>query len=359
LKTPPSAGVLGLNRYPWRLYGEPDYRSAGVGAMSGMLFPLADYWWFYLTFTAFVVVLLAMDLGVFHKKDRVVSLREASIWVAVWVISALIFNILLYQYSAAKFGPEIARKVGLEFLAGYIVEESLSVDNIFVFVMLFRYFGIPPLYQHRILFFGILGAIVFRGIFIALGAVLMRYHWVVVLFGVFLIVTGVKMFSSKDESVHPDSNPLLKLMRRFLPVTSHFDGHNFLTKVNGVTAATPLLVTLLVVETTDIIFALDSVPAVFGLTKEPMIVFTSNIFAILGLRSMYFVLADAIDRFHLLKQGVALVLVFVGFKMSALNWLIGHEFPITASLGIICAILAISIVLSFIFPKKEGADAGA
>ena len=325
--------------------------------MSGALFPLADYWWFYLGFTAFVVVLLAMDLGIFHRSDRVVSLREASIWVAVWVTSALIFNVLLYQYSAAKFGPEIARKVALEFLAGYVVEESLSVDNIFVFVMLFRYFGIPALYQHRILFFGILGAIVFRGIFIALGAVLMRYHWVVVLFGVFLIATGAKMFFSKDESVHPGDNPLLKLMRRFLPVSNHFDGHNFLTKVNGVTTATPLLVTLLVVETTDIVFALDSVPAVFGLTKEPMIVFTSNIFAILGLRSMYFVLADAIDRFHLLKQGVALVLVFVGVKMSALNWLLGAEFPITASLAVICAILAISIVLSFVFPKKDAPDA--
>jgi tellurite resistance protein TerC len=321
--------------------------------MTAELFPFAQYWWFYLSFTAFVFLLLALDLGVFHRADRVVSLREATIWVAIWVASALLFNLLLYQYSLALHGAAIARKVGLEFLAGYLVEESLSVDNIFVFVMLFRYFGIPPQYQHRILFFGILGAIFFRGIFIALGSILMAYHWVVILFGVFLIATGIKMFVSKDDTVDPAHNPLLKLLRRFIRVTHHFDGHNFFTRLHGVRAATPLLVTLAVVETTDIIFALDSVPAVYGLTREPMIVFTSNIFAILGLRSMYFVLADAIDRFHLLKQGVAMVLVFVGVKMSVLNSLYGGEFPIAASLVIICLILAGSIALSFLYPKKD------
>ncbi|MCC6591201.1 MAG: TerC family protein [Bryobacterales bacterium] len=311
------------------------------------LFPFASYWWFYAGFTALVLVLLALDLGVFHRDDHVVSLREATIWTAIWVTGALLFNAGLYYYATDKFGEEVGRRVGLEFLAGYLVEESLSVDNIFVFIMLFRYFAIPPIYQHRILFFGILGAIFFRAIFIALGAVLMQYHWVVILFGVFLIFTGAKMLFSKDESVHPSENPLLKLMRRFLPVTNHFHGHDFFARVNGVLAATPLLVTLLVVETTDIVFALDSVPAVYGLTKEPLIVFTSNIFAILGLRSMYFVLADAIDRFHLLKHGVALVLVFVGLKMSLFAGL-----PIVVSLAVICVVLAGSIVLSFMVAKK-------
>lgn len=316
------------------------------------LFPFASYWWFYAGFTALVLVLLALDLGVFHRKDHVVSLREATIWTAIWVTGALIFNAGLYYYASDKFGEEVGRRVGLEFLAGYLVEESLSVDNIFVFIMLFRYFAIPPIYQHRILFFGILGAIFFRAIFIALGAVLMQYHWVVILFGVFLIFTGAKMLFSKDDAVHPSENPLLKLMRRFLPVTNELHGHDFFTKVKGVLAATPLLVTLLVVETTDIVFALDSVPAVYGLTKEPLIVFTSNIFAILGLRSMYFVLADAIDRFHLLKHGVALVLVFVGLKMSLFTGL-----PIVVSLAVICAILAGSIVLSFVVAKKPVAAA--
>ena len=313
------------------------------------LFPFATYWWFYGGFTAVVLLLLALDLGVFHHKDHVVGLREATIWTAVWVTAALIFAIGLYYYARAEFGPAVARRVGLEFVAGYLVEESLSVDNIFVFIMLFRYFAIPAVYQHRILFFGILGAIFFRGVFIALGAVLMRYHWVPVLFGVFLIYTGAKMLFSKFEPVHPADNPVLKLLKRFLPVADHLDGHNFFTRVNGALAATPLLVTLLVVETTDIVFALDSVPAVYGLSKEPLIVFTSNVFAILGLRSMYFVLADAIGRFHLLKDGVALVLVFVGLKMSLLNGL-----PIGVALGVICLILALSVVLSFALPPRLG-----
>jgi tellurite resistance protein TerC len=317
-----------------------------------VLFPFEQYWWFYLVFTACVIVVLALDLGVFHRKSETVSLRQASIWIAVWVTCAAVFNVLLYQYTAERFGPEIGRKIALEFLAGYVVEESLSVDNIFVFILLFRYFGILPAYQHRILFFGILGAIVFRGIFIALGAALVRYHWVVILFGVFLVVTGIKMFYAKDEMVDPSNNPLLKLLRRFLPVTPDLHGNHMLVRINDRLVATPLLVTLLVVETTDIVFAVDSVPAVYGLTREPLIVFTSNIFAILGLRSMYFVLADAIDRFHYLKQGVALVLVFVGLKMTVLPVIWGGEFPITWSLVVIATILALSIVFSFVFPKK-------
>lgn len=324
--------------------------------MSGSLFPFAEYWWFYAAFTVFVVVVLALDLGVFHRKDHVITFREATIWVLIWTSCAGVFNFLLYQYASAHFGPAIGSKVGLEFLAGYLVEESLSVDNIFVFILLFRYFGIPPAYQHRILFFGILGAIIFRGIFIALGAMLVRYHWVVVIFGIFLIFTGAKMFFSGDEVVEPGKNPLVRMLQRFLPVTHEFHGHSLLTRVNGTRVATPLLVALIVVETTDIVFAVDSVPAVYGLTREPLIVYTSNIFAILGLRSLYFVLADAISRFHYLKQGVAFVLVFVGLKMTILPWLWGGEFPITWSLAVICAILGISVGLSLLLPQKKTAE---
>jgi tellurite resistance protein TerC len=320
--------------------------------MTAELFPFAQYWWFYLVFTVLVLVVLCIDLGIFHRKEHVISLREATVWVGIWVASAGVFNVLLYQYTLSHFGSEAARRVGFEFLAGYLVEESLSVDNIFVFILLFRYFGIPPAYQHRILFFGILGAIIFRAVFIAIGAALIRYHWVVVLFGVLLIVTGAKMFFSRDEVVEPAKNPFVKLLRRFVPVTSEFHGQHLFARVNGVLTATPMLVALLVIETTDIVFAIDSVPAVYGLTQEPLIVFTSNIFAILGLRSLYFVLADVIDRFHYLKQGVALVLVFVGLKMTVLPPLWGGQFPITWSLVVISSILIISVVLSLLLPKK-------
>jgi tellurite resistance protein TerC len=330
----------------------PPAAAPGSRAMTTGLFPFGEFWWFYLVFTAFVAGVLALDLGVFHRKQHVVSLREASLWVCVWVASALVFCVLLHYYAEARFGAAIARKVSLEFLAGYVVEESLSVDNIFVFVLLFRYFGIPAISQHRVLFFGILGAVIFRAIFIALGAGLMRYHWVVVVFGVFLVATGGKMFFSSDETVHPEHNPLLKLLRRFLPISHDFHGQRFLVRLNNVLTATPLLPALLIIETTDIVFALDSVPAVFGLTNEPLIVYTSNIFAILGLRSMYFVLADAIDRFHYLKHGVALVLVFVGLKMTVLKLILGREFPIGGSLAVICAVLAVSVALSFLFPKR-------
>jgi tellurite resistance protein TerC len=321
--------------------------------MTTELFPFAQYWWFYVIFTAFVVVVLSVDLGVFHRKQHIISLREASIWVCVWTASAALFNVLFYQYAVSRFGPAIGSELSLQFLAGYLVEESLSVDNIFVFVLLFRYFGIPPAYQHRILFFGIIGAIIFRGVFIALGAMLVQYHLIVVLFGVLLIFTGIKMFLSREELLEPANNPMVRLLRRVLPVTHEFHGQKFVVRIDGVLVATPLLIALLVIETTDIVFAVDSVPAVYGLTREPLIVFTSNIFAILGLRSLYFVLADAIDRFHYLKQGVALVLVFVGLKMTVLPVLWGGEFPIGWSVIVICIVLAISIALSLLLPKKN------
>ena len=330
------------------------------------LFPFADYWWFYLGFTGFVLLLLALDLGVFHRQAHEVSFREAATWSVVWISLALLFNFLLYQYALWKFplDPRLtaipgfdpsgaAWRVSLEFLTGYIIEKSLSVDNIFVFVLVFSYFSIPAKYQHRVLFYGIIGALIFRAIFIALGSALMQYQWVVVIFGAFLIFTGIKMMFAPEKGVEPDKNLLIRLFRRFVPITSALHGQRFFTRSNGVLHATPLFVALLFLEATDVIFAVDSVPAIFALTSEPLIVFTSNIFAILGLRALYFMLAGAIDKFHLLKYGLAVVLIFVGLKMVWLNELFGGKFPINLSLGLIMAVITASVVLSLMFPKAH------
>jgi len=314
------------------------------------LFPFAEYWWFYAAFTLFVLVMLALDLGVFHRKSHTVSFKEAVTWSIVWVILALLFGLLFYQYSLSKFGPEIASQNVLQFLTGYVIEYSLSIDNIFVFVLVFSYFGIPSKYKHRVLFYGILGALVFRAIFIALGSALMQFHWVIYLFGGFLILTGIKMFFTGKEEIEPEKNFLIRTFRRFMPVTHEIDGKSFFKRVDGVWHATPLFIALLFLEATDIIFAIDSVPAIFGVTDEPLIVFTSNIFAILGLRSMYFMLAGVVNKFHLIKYGLAFVLVFVGLKMVWLNDAYGGKFPITWSLAIIVSAISISVILSFMFP---------
>ncbi|HJQ69302.1 MAG TPA: TerC family protein [Blastocatellia bacterium] len=328
------------------------------------LFPFAEYWWFYAAFTGFVLLMLGLDLGVFHRKAHSVSFREAALWSVVWVTLALGFNYLLYQYALWKFpqdprlmavpgfNPDAAAwQVSLEFLTGYVVEKSLSVDNIFIFVVVFGYFSIPAKHQHRVLFYGILGALVFRAIFIALGAALMQYHWVLLVFGAFLIITGVKMIFASDKEIEPEKNLLIRLFRRFVPVTHELHGQNFFVRKLGRVYATPLLISLLFLEMTDVIFAVDSVPAIFALTSEPLIVFTSNIFAILGLRAMYFMLAGAVDKFHLLKYGLAVVLVFVGLKMVWLNDAYGGKFPIALSLGIIIGVIALSVTLSLLFPK--------
>lgn len=297
--------------------------------------------------------MLALDLGVFNRKSHVVSFKEASIWSAVWVALALIFNFIFFQYATAKYGAEKGYQFGLEFLTGYVLEYSLSVDNIFVFVLVFSYFGIPAKYKHRVLFYGILGALIFRAIFIGIGSALMQFNWIIYIFGAFLIITGIKMFFSKDEEIEPDKNFLIRIFRRFMPVTHEIDGKSFFVKKDGINHATPLFIALLFLEATDIIFAVDSVPAIFAVTKEPLIVFTSNILAILGLRSMYFMLAGVIDKFYLLKYGLAVVLVFVGLKMVWLNPLYDGHFPITWSLGVILGTIALSIVASLIFPPKE------
>lgn len=316
------------------------------------LFPFADYWWFYAAFLVFVCAMLALDLGVFNRKAHVVSFKEATVWSVVWVALALIFNYIFYQYAVSKFGADIAWQAALEFLTGYVIEYSLSVDNIFVFVLVFSYFAIPAKYKHRVLFYGILGALIFRAIFIALGSALMQFHWVIYLFGGFLIITGIKMMFSHAEEIEPEKNFLIRVFKKLMPVTHEIDGKSFFTRRDGMLHATPLFIALLFLEATDIVFAVDSVPAIFSITREPLIVFTSNIFAILGLRSMYFMLAGAIDKFHLLKYGLSVVLIFVGLKMVWLNDYFGGKFPISYSLGFILGVIAVSIAASLLFPKR-------
>jgi tellurite resistance protein TerC len=311
-----------------------------------MLFPFAEFWWIYAAFTAFVLVLLALDLGVFHRRSHVVSFRESLGWSIVWVALALTFNYAFYLYASSVVGPVAGRQAGLEFLTGYLVEKSLAVDNIFVFVLVFNYFGVPPIYQHRVLFYGVLGALVFRAIFIGAGAVLMQYHLVVLLFGVFLVLTGIKLLWAPEQEIAPERNPLIRLFRRLVPVTPGLHGPRFIVKLGGRWHATPLLVALLFMEVSDIIFAVDSVPAIFALSSEPLIVYMSNVFAVLGLRAMYFLLADAIRRFDLLKYALALILIFVGLKMTWLNGLFGGKFPIEWSLGIIAALLVGAVAAS-------------
>jgi tellurite resistance protein TerC len=330
------------------------------------LFPFAEYWWFYGVFTLFVLGMLALDLGVFHKKAHAVSFKEAAGWTVFWVSLGILFNIAIYQYGSTVFAsnprlmaiegfdPTVAaQQTALEFLTGFVVEKALAVDNIFVFAMVFTYFAVPAAYQHRILFYGILGALFFRAVFISIGAVLMQYSWVVMLAGLFLLFTGIKMAVTPDKPMEPEKNPVLRLLRRFIPITSELHGDRFFILKDGRTWGTPLLVALVIIEVSDIVFAIDSVPAIFAITDEPLIVFTSNIFAILGLRSMYFMLASVLDRFHLLKYGLSAILVFVGLKMVWLNKAFDGHFPIVWSLGIIGAILTISIVASLLVPKKE------
>jgi tellurite resistance protein TerC len=334
-----------------------------------VLFPFSEAWWLYAVFVAGVLLLLTLDLGVFRREAREMTFREALAWCTVWVTLALSFCAGLYAYVRwwLPADPRIAAlpnfdaadtawQLALEFLTGYVVEYSLSVDNIFVFVLVLRYFAVPPAYQYRVLFYGILGALLFRAIFIALGALLLQFHWVVWLFGAFLIVTGVRMALSHEDAAEPDRNVIIRLVRRWLRVTPGFRGQRFVVREEGRLWATPMLVALLCLEATDIVFAIDSVPAIFALTREPFIVFTSNIFAILGLRSMYFMLGGAVDRFHLLRYGLATVLVFVGCKMTWLDLAYGGKFPIVWSLAFIAAVLATSVVASLLRPPRPAAS---
>jgi tellurite resistance protein TerC len=297
--------------------------------------------WLWGGFTLLVLVLLALDLGVFHRREHAVRTREALLWTAVWIALALVFNAGVYRW----FGPERA----LEFFTGYLIEKALSVDNIFVFIVIFSYFKVPSEYHHRVLFWGILGALVMRAIFILLGAALLQqFHWVIYVFGAFLLITGIKMLSRASE-VHPERNPMFRMFTRLVPSVSDYRGARFTVTEGGRRFATPLLLVLICVETTDIVFAVDSIPAIFAITRDPFIVYTSNIFAILGLRALYFVLAGVMDKFHFLRIGLALVLAFVGLKMLLTDL---YKLPIGLSLTVVAALLAGSITASLLWPAS-------
>lgn len=302
-------------------------------------------WW--IGFNAFVLAMLALDLGVFHRKAHVVRVKEALAWSGVWVALALAFNALVWWTR----GPES----GLQFLTGYVIEKTLSVDNIFVFVLIFAAFRVPALHQHKILFWGILGALAMRAVFIALGITLIeKFHWMIYVFGLILLVTGVRIAFEKEKEVHPEKNPLLKLLKRFLPVAGDCESGRFFLRQGGKLFATPLFVVLVVVETTDVIFAVDSIPAILAVSSDPFIVYTSNVFAILGLRSLYFALAGVMELFHHLHYGLAAILCFVGMKMLVSDF---YKIPIAASLGFIALAIAVSVAASLRWPKKAPAAA--
>ncbi len=293
-------------------------------------------------FGASILIMLALDLGIFHRKSHEISIKEALIWSLIWIVIAAAFNVLVYLW----MGTEAA----IEFTAGYLVERMLSFDNLFVFLLVFSYFKVPSLYQYKVLFWGILAALVMRGAFIVAGIELIdNFHWIIYLFGAFLLVTGLKMFVRKDEDeIDVGGNPVLKLCRRFLPTTDNYSDGNFFIRTAGKFFATPLFIVLLVVETTDIIFAFDSVPAILGITLKPFVVYTSNIFAILGLRSLYFALAGCMTMFHYLGHGVTLILIFIGTKMLLSGF---YEIDAGIALGVIVLILAGSIGLSILLPN--------
>lgn len=301
--------------------------------------------WFYVGFTAFVLIMLALDLGVFHREAHAVQPKEAGMWVGIWMTLAFTFATVIYFWG----GSEPA----LLFVTGYLIEQSLSVDNIFVIVMIFSYFAIPDKYQHRVLFWGILGALVMRGVFIGAGTMLIKqFSWIMYLFGAFLIFTGIRMATQQDEEFDAERNPVMRTARRFLPVTNRYDGQKFFTMENGQKAATPLFLVLIMVEFTDLVFAVDSIPAIFAVTTDPFLVYTSNVFAILGLRSMYFLLSGIVHKFVYLKYGLAVILTFVGVKMVIVDY---YHVPIVASLLVIVITLVTSIVASLMFPPPPAA----
>ena len=308
--------------------------------------------WMWGAFIVFVLAMLALDLFVFGgRKAHRVSVREALSWVIAWCLLALSFAGLLWWYLNGEFGGEIARQKTLEFLTGYLIEQSLSIDNMFIFVMIFSYFAVPPELQRRVLLYGVLGAIVMRAVMIFAGVWLVsQFEWLLYAFGVFLIITGIKMLVFADQQPDLDNNPLLRWVRGHLRITSGFHGERFFVIQNGVRWATPMFLVLVLIEASDLMFAVDSIPAIFAVTTDPFIVFTSNIFAIMGLRALYFLLADMADRFHLLKYGLAIVLVFIGGKMTLMPW---FHMPVEWSLAVVGGVILGSVLLSF-FISKDG-----
>lgn len=300
--------------------------------------------WSWILFHVFVVAMLALDLGVFHRTAHEIRVREALLWSGVWIVLALGFAGLIYAWRGGD--------PALQFLTGYVIEKSLSVDNLFVFLLVFHYFKVPTRDQHRVLFWGIVGAMVMRAVFILAGiALIERFHWLIYVFGVFLIYSGIKIALDKDKEIHPERNPVLRLFRRLVPTTPDYVGHHLFTRIDGKLFATPLFLVLLVIETTDVVFAVDSIPAILAISKDPFIVYTSNIFAILGLRSLYFALAGMMALFHYLHYGLALVLVFVGTKMLISDT--EYKVHTGVTLALVCGVLTLSIVLSLLFPAKE------
>ena len=299
--------------------------------------------WMWVAFNVFVLAMLAVDLGIVHRRAHEVTLKEALLWSGIWIALSLLFALGVYFWDGTQ--------PALEFLTGYLIEKSLSVDNIFVFVLIFSYFKVPGRYQHKVLFWGILGALVMRAIFIFAGiALLQRLHWIIYIFGALLILTGIKMAMEKDKEIHPDKNPVLKLFRRLVPVTEDYRADHFFVKQGGQYVATPLFIVLLVVETTDVIFAVDSIPAILGITMDPFIVYTSNVFAILGLRALYFALAGVMRLFHYLHYGLSAILVFVGAKMLLADV---YKLPVGVALGVIAGILLIAVLVSVIRPRQR------
>lgn len=297
---------------------------------------------FWVAFNFFVITMLVLDLGVFHRKSHVIKFKESLVWCAIWISLALLFNVGIYIWDG--------KKMAIEFLTSYLIELSLSVDNLFVFLLIFSYFRVPAKHQHRVLFWGILGAVIMRAIFIAAGITLIqKFHWIIYIFGGFLIFSGIKLALEKDKEIHPEKNPVLKLFRRFMPVLTRYKEGKFFLRRNQRYFATPLFIVLLVVETTDVMFALDSIPAVIAITTDPFIVYTSNVFAILGLRAIFFALAGIMRLFHYLHYGLSFILVFVGVKMLVSKF---YEIPVEMALGVIIAVLTTSVVASIIKPQK-------
>jgi tellurite resistance protein TerC len=296
---------------------------------------------FWVLFNVFVVVMLVLDLGVFHRRAHSVKFREALAWSIMWIALAGVFAVLVYFWHG--------RGATLEFVTGYVIELSLSVDNLFVFLLIFRYFHVPPVHQHKVLFWGILGALVMRGIFILLGVGLIRrFEWIIYFFGALLVYSGIKLFRQEEMEIHPEKNPVLRVFRRWMPVTENYEGGKFFVRRPGL-YATPLLIVLLVVETTDLLFAVDSIPAILAITLDAFIVYTSNVFAILGLRSMYFALAGMMEVFHYLHYGLSIVLIFVGAKMLVSHY---YHMPTELALGVVAGVLLISVLASVVHPKK-------
>ena len=300
--------------------------------------------WLWAVFNLFVVFMLVLDLRVFHKQAHEVKIKEALLWSAFWIVLSLLFNVGVYIFE----GYEVA----LQFFTGYIIEKSLSVDNLFVFLMIFSYFKVPGKYQHKVLFWGIVGALVMRGLLIFVGVTLInQFHWVLYIFGAFLVFTGVKMaFQDETVDIHPENNVFVRIFKRILPVTAGYHEGKFFVRAEKRVYATLLFIVIIVVETTDLVFALDSIPAVFAITRDPFIVYTSNVFAILGLRALYFALAGLLNLFHYLKFGLSIVLVFIGAKMLIESF---YDLPIAIALGVVAGVLTLSVVASVLFPIKE------